>query len=69
MPLAQTLRAPAVHPGGGGGLLDRADVSLDRIERVVRITTADDPAALLACPVIVEFSRTAPGIGVISVRR
>ena len=38
---------------------------LDRIERVVRITTADDPAAMLASPLIEEISRSAPGITIV----
>ncbi len=46
-------------------LLDRGDVPLGRIERVVRITTADDPAALLARPLIEEIARTAPGITIV----
>lgn len=45
-------------------LLDPEQVPLDRIERVVRITTADDPAALLACPLIERLAQTAPGITV-----
>jgi DNA-binding transcriptional LysR family regulator len=40
-------------------------VPLGRIERVVRITTADDPAALLARPLIEEIARTAPGITIV----
>lgn len=64
--LAQSLRAPLRSIlSEVDSLLDRGDVPLDRIERVVRITTADDPAALLACPLIGEISRTAPGITIV----
>lgn len=65
-PLAETLRAPLRSIlAEVETLLDPVDMPLDRIERVVRITTADDPAALLACPLIEELSRTAPGITVV----
>ena len=64
-PLAETLRAPLrsilteVET-----LLDPEEMPLEQIERVVRITTADDPAALLACPLVKGLARTAPGITV-----
>ncbi|MGX0975850.1 DNA-binding transcriptional LysR family regulator [Roseovarius sp. MBR-51] len=64
--LAQSLRAPLRSIlSEVDSLLDRGDVPLDRIERVVRITTADDPAAMLACPLIEEIARTAPGITIV----
>ncbi|PWK59678.1 LysR family transcriptional regulator [Roseicyclus mahoneyensis] len=64
--LAERLRAPLRSIlSEVEALLDRGDVPLDRIERVVRITTADDPAAMLACPLIEEISRTAPGITIV----
>lgn len=65
-PVAERLRAPLRSIlSEVEALLDSGDVPLDRIERVVRITTADDPAALLACPLIQEISRTAPGITIV----
>ncbi len=64
--LAQTLRAPLRSIlSEVDALIDRGDVPLDRIERVVRITTADDPAAMLASPLIDEISRSAPGIAIV----
>jgi DNA-binding transcriptional LysR family regulator len=65
-PMAETLRAPLrsilteVET-----LLDRQELPLERIERVVRITTADDPAAQLARPLVECLARTAPGISVV----
>ncbi|AZL60528.1 LysR family transcriptional regulator [Tabrizicola piscis] len=65
-PLAETLRAPLrsilteVET-----LLDPEEMPLEQIERVVRITTADDPAALLACPLVKGLAMTAPGITVV----
>jgi len=64
--LAQTLRAPLRSIlSEVDALIDRGDVPLDRIERVVRITTADDPAAMLASPLFDEISRSAPGIAIV----
>jgi DNA-binding transcriptional LysR family regulator len=64
--LAETLRAPLRSIlAEVEALLDRGDVPLNRIERVVRITTADDPAAFLTCPLIEHLSRTAPGITIV----
>ena len=64
-PLAETLRAPLRSILAEVlTLLDPGEVPLDRIERVVRITTADDPAALLASPLIERLAQTAPGITV-----
>ncbi len=64
-PLAQTLRAPLRSIlAEVETLLDPEELPLDRIERVVRITTADDPAAMLACPLVKKLARTAPGITV-----
>jgi DNA-binding transcriptional LysR family regulator len=65
-PLAETLRPPLRSIlAEVETLLDPQEVPLDRIERVVRITTADDPAALLACPLVEALARTAPGITVV----
>lgn len=64
-PLAETLRAPLRSIlAEVETLLDPQDLPLDRIERVVRITTADDPAALIACPLVERLAKTAPGITV-----
>jgi DNA-binding transcriptional LysR family regulator len=64
-PLAETLRAPLRSIlAEVETLLDPEEVPLDRIQRVVRITTADDPAALLACPLVERLAQTAPGITV-----
>ncbi len=64
-PLAETLRAPLRSIlAGVETLLDPEEMPLDRIERVVRITTTDDPAALLASPLVQGLARTAPGITV-----
>jgi DNA-binding transcriptional LysR family regulator len=64
-PLAETLRGPLRSIiAEVETLLDPEDMPLDRIERVVRITTADDPAALLACPLVERLARSAPGITV-----
>ncbi|ARE84789.1 HTH-type transcriptional regulator LeuO [Roseovarius mucosus] len=64
--LAQTLRAPLRSIlSEVDALIDRGEVPLDRIERVVRITAADDPATLLACPLIEDISRTAPGVTIV----
>jgi DNA-binding transcriptional LysR family regulator len=64
-PLAETLRAPLRSIlADVEALLDPKEMPLDRIERVVRITTADDPAALLACPLVERLTRTAPGMTV-----
>lgn len=64
-PLAQTLRAPLRSIlAEVEALLDPEEIPLERIERVVRITTADDPAAMLACPLVEALVRTAPGITV-----
>lgn len=64
-PLAETLRAPLRSIlAEVETLLNPGETPLDRIERVVRITTADDPAALLACPLVKRLARTAPGITV-----
>jgi len=63
--LAETLRAPLRSIlAEVETLLDPEELPLDRIERVVRITTADDPAALLACPLVERLARNAPGITV-----
>lgn len=63
--LAETLRAPLrsilVEVES---LLDPEETPLDKIERLVRITTADDPAALLAFPLVEHLARNAPGITV-----
>jgi DNA-binding transcriptional LysR family regulator len=65
-PLAETLRAPLRSIlAEVETLLDPEEMPLDRIERVVRITTADDPAALLACPLVEALGQTAPGITVV----
>lgn len=65
-PLADALRAPLRSIlAEVETLLDPKELPLDRIERVVRITTADDPAALLACPLVEGLTRTAPGITVV----
>ena len=65
-PLAESLRAPLrsilVEVEA---LLNPPEIPLDQIQRIVRITTADDPAALLACPLITDLARTAPGITVV----
>jgi DNA-binding transcriptional LysR family regulator len=64
-PLAETLRPPLRSIlAEVEALLDPEEIPLDRIERVVRITTADDPAAMLACPLVEDLARTAPGITV-----
>jgi DNA-binding transcriptional LysR family regulator len=64
-PLAETLRAPLRSIlAEVETLLDPEDMPLDRIERVVRITTADDPAAQLVCPLVEGLARSAPGITV-----
>lgn len=64
-PVADTLRAPLRSIlAEVESLLDPEDIPLDRIERVVRITTADDPAALLASPLVEALGQTAPGITV-----
>ena len=65
-PLAETLRAPLRSVlAGVETLLDPKEMPLDRIERVVRVTTADDPAALLASPLVEALGRTAPGIALV----
>lgn len=65
-PLAETLRAPLRSIlAEVETLLSPEEMPLDRIERVVRITTADDPAAMLACPLVEGLARTAPGITVV----
>ncbi|QMW21571.1 LysR family transcriptional regulator [Sandaracinobacteroides saxicola] len=65
-PLADTLRAPLRSIlADVESLLDPQELPLDRIERVVRITTADDPAAQLACPLVENLTRTAPGVTVV----
>lgn len=64
-PLAKALRAPLRSIlAEVETLLDPKELPLERIERVVRITTADDPAALLASPLVEGLARTAPGITV-----
>jgi DNA-binding transcriptional LysR family regulator len=64
-PLAETLRAPLRSIlAEVEALLDSEEVPLDQITRVVRITTADDPAAMLASPLVECLARTAPGITV-----
>jgi DNA-binding transcriptional LysR family regulator len=64
-PLAEAMRAPLRSIlAEVETLLDPKELPLDRIERVVRITTADDPAALLASPLVEGLARTAPGITV-----
>jgi DNA-binding transcriptional LysR family regulator len=65
-PLAETLRAPLRSILAEVELLlDPKELPLDQIERVVRITTADDPAAMLACPLVEGLARNAPGITVV----
>lgn len=64
-PLAEALRAPLRSIlAEVETLLDPKEMPLDRIEGVVRITTADDPAAFLASPLVEGLARTAPGITV-----
>ncbi|WP_324132389.1 LysR family transcriptional regulator [Bosea sp. (in: a-proteobacteria)] len=65
-PLAETLRTPLRSIlAEVETLLDPGELPLDQIERVVRITTADDPAALLVSPLVEALARTAPGITVV----
>lgn len=65
-PLAESLRAPLRSIlAEVEALLDPEEIPLDRIERVVRITTADDPAAWLACPLLEGLAQSAPGITVV----
>ncbi|WRH64490.1 MAG: LysR family transcriptional regulator [Fuscovulum sp.] len=65
-PLAEAMRAPLRSIlAEVETLLDPKELPLDRIERVVRITTADDPAAQLTSPLVECLARTAPGITVV----
>ncbi|ETX26968.1 LysR family transcriptional regulator [Roseivivax isoporae LMG 25204] len=65
-PLAQALRAPLRSIlAEVEALLEPGDIPLDRVERVVRITAADDPTAMLAHPLMEELARTAPGITIV----
>lgn len=65
-PLAETLRAPLrAILADVEALLGPEEMPLHRTERVVCITTADDPAALLASPLVEALARTAPGITVV----
>lgn len=62
-PMAETLRAPLRSVlTDVESLVNPAEVPLDQIEQVVRITAADDPTALVARPLVEQLSRTAPGI-------
>jgi DNA-binding transcriptional LysR family regulator len=65
-PLAEALRAPLRSIlAEVESFLDPKELPFDRIERVVRITTADDPTAQLASPLVESLARTAPGITVV----
>lgn len=65
-PLADRLRAPLRSIlAEVETLLDPEDPPIDQIRRVIRITTADDPAALLVGPLVKALAQTAPGITVI----
>tara|TARA_R110002020_G_scaffold26514_20_gene85998 strand:- start:635 stop:1540 length:906 start_codon:yes stop_codon:yes gene_type:complete len=64
-PRAESLRAPIrTILAEVEGLIDPPVPDLSKLEQVVRITSADDPTALLARPLVKRLAETAPGIAI-----
>ncbi|WP_235962689.1 LysR substrate-binding domain-containing protein [Jannaschia marina] len=65
-PRAEALRAPLKSAlAEVTALIDPPVPALREIERTIRITAADDPAALLLRPLMAALAREAPGVSVV----